>query len=87
MRDFYILSLSQLISGLGSNITIFAIGLWVYNVKSGSMTDLALIHFVNEIPRLLISPIAGIVTDRVNRKAIMVVCDLIAALMTVFLGY
>lgn len=87
MRNFYILSFSQLISGLGSNITIFAIALWLFKKKEGSITDLALIHFINEIPRLLISPFSGILTDRCNRKTIMVVCDTIAALTTVFIGY
>jgi MFS family permease len=87
MRNFYVLSFSQLVSGLGSNITIFAIGLWVFKKKGGSITDMALIHFINEIPRLMISPLAGIITDRGNRKAIMVVCDFVAALMTAFIGY
>lgn len=65
-------------------MTNFAITIWAWEV-TGQATPLSLIMVVTQIPRLLISPFAGIWVDRFNRKYLMLLGDTIAGLSTVVL--
>ncbi|AFZ28251.1 Major Facilitator Superfamily transporter (plasmid) [Cylindrospermum stagnale PCC 7417] len=71
----------QLVSVIGSGVTAFALGIWVYQ-QTGSVTNLALTSLSATLPSVIISPIAGVFVDRWNRKWIMLISDLIAGLMT-----
>lgn len=82
MRTFFIIWLGQFASLLGSEMTNFAITIWAWEV-TGQATPLALIMAVTQIPRLLISPVAGIWVDRFNRKTLMYLGDTIAGLSTI----
>ena len=65
-------------------MTNFAITLWAWEV-TGQATPLSLILVVTQIPRLLISPFAGIWVDRLNRKYLMLLGDGVAGLSTIVL--
>ena len=84
MRTFTILWFGQLISLLGTAMTRFAILIWAYQ-QTGAATTLALLGFFSFIPLILLSPIAGVIVDRLNRKQIMILTDLGAGLTTVTL--
>ncbi|MEM8807273.1 MAG: MFS transporter [Cyanobacteria bacterium P01_G01_bin.38] len=84
MQTFLILWLGQLVSLLGSEMTNFAITIWAWEV-TGQATPLSLILVVTQIPRLLISPFAGIWVDRFNRKMLMLLGDTVAGLSTIAL--
>lgn len=84
MRTFLIIWLGQFASLLGSEMTNFAITIWAWEV-TGQATPLAMIGVVSQIPRLLISPIAGIWVDRFNRKYLMLLGDSMAGLSTIAL--
>src|SRR5262245_7540283 len=71
----------QVISLLGSSMTWFALTLWAWQT-SGQATTLALVSFFAFIPTLLFSPLAGALVDRWNRKWVMILSDLGAALAT-----
>ncbi|MEM6840173.1 MAG: MFS transporter, partial [Cyanobacteria bacterium P01_C01_bin.120] len=79
MRTFLIIWLGQFASLLGSEMTNFAITIWAWEV-TGQATPLALIMTVTQIPRLLISPFAGIWVDCFNRKTLMLLGDTVAGL-------
>jgi MFS family permease len=82
LQTFTIIWFGQLVSLLGTAMTRFALLIWAYQ-QTGEATTLALLGFFAFIPYILISPFAGVVVDRVNRRLIMIFTDLGAGLMTV----
>jgi MFS family permease len=72
----------QVISLLGSAMTWFALTIWAYEL-TGRATALALIGFFAFGPTVLLSPVAGVLVDRWNRKLVMLLSDLTAGLATV----
>ena len=58
LRIFSVIWFGQLISTLGSGLTGFALGVWIYE-ETGSTTLFALNILAYTLPSLLMSPIAG----------------------------
>ena len=84
MMGFSIVWFGQLISLIGSGMTSFGLTIWVWQ-ETGQATALALVAFFSFAPTIFISPLAGIVIDRLNRKLLLVVSDLGAGLSTVII--
>ncbi len=82
MKAFTVVWFGQVISLLGSAMTQFALTIWAWKI-TGSATALALVGFFSFGPTVLISPIAGALVDRWNRKLVMMLSDLAAGLSTV----
>lgn len=81
MRAFLLIWAGQLISILGSQLTGFALGVWVYQT-TGSVTQLTLISFFASIPFLAVTPLAGALVDRWNLRWTMLLGDLGGAFAT-----
>ena len=81
MRSFFILWAGQALSLLGSGLTGFALGVWVFQ-RTGSATQFAMIALAATLPAVLVSPIAGVMVDRWDRRAVLIVSDSVAALGT-----
>jgi MFS family permease len=81
MAGFTIVWAGQLISVLASTMTQFALTIWAYQ-ETGSATVLGIINTAFIVPFLLLSPVAGVMVDRHNRKLMMMVSDLTAVLAT-----
>ena len=79
MRTFFTIWSGQLISLLGSQLTGFALGVWVYS-QTKSVMMLALVQVAQQAPYVLLSPLAGVLSDRWNRRTAMIVSDLGAGL-------
>ena len=60
---FLIVWIGQLVSVLGSTLTGFAMGIWVF-LETGSVTTFALIIVSASVPGLLVAPLGGSVVDR-----------------------
>jgi DHA3 family macrolide efflux protein-like MFS transporter len=84
MFGFSIVWLGQLVSVAGSGMTRFALTLWVYE-QTGSATALAVVAIFSFAPAVVLSPIAGVIVDRVSRKKVMIASDFAAGLSTVAL--
>ena len=82
LKDFYILWSTQSLSQLGSAITSFALTLWLYE-KTGSALSTASLQICTYAPYVLMSIFAGAISDKFDKKRIMLICDLLAALSTV----
>lgn len=82
LRTFIILWLTQVLSSLGSSMTGFALVIWLYN-DSGSALTTALLTVCSYAPYVIVSIFAGAISDKWNKKAVMLVCDSFAALTTV----
>ncbi|MEO1620573.1 MAG: MFS transporter [Cyanobacteria bacterium J06632_3] len=75
IATFALLWLGQTVSLLGSNLTRFAFGVWIYQ-QTQSVISFALIPTCLYLPGVLISPLAGSLTDRWNRRTVMLLSDL-----------
>jgi len=84
MTAFIIVAIGQAISLIGSGMTGFAIIFWAWQ-ETGQATTLALAGFFGFAPVVLVSPIAGALVDRLNRKLVMAVSDLAAGASTIIL--
>ncbi len=82
MSGFTVVWVGQLISFLGSGMTWFALTIWAWEI-TGQATALALVGFFAFGPTVLLSPVAGALVDRWNRKLVMMLSDLAAGLSTV----
>jgi DHA3 family macrolide efflux protein-like MFS transporter len=82
--DFFIIWLGQVVSVFGSGLTGFALGVWVYQ-RTGSVTEFTLIAVFGTLPGLLLAPIAGDLVDRWDRRKVMMLGTIGAALGTVIL--
>ena len=82
MLGFTVVWLGQVVSLLGSGMTWFALTIWAWEI-TGQATALALVAFFTFGPTVLLSPVAGALVDRWNRKLVMILSDLGAGLMTV----
>ncbi len=82
LKNFLILWSTQSVSQLGSSITAFALTLWLYETTGSSLSTAAL-TICSYAPYVLMSIFAGVLTDRLDKKKIMLVCDLLAVLCTI----
>jgi DHA3 family macrolide efflux protein-like MFS transporter len=74
MRVFAVVWLGQVVSVVGSGLTSFALGVWGFE-RTGSVTQFALLGLFAVLPRVLLSPLAGAIVDRWDRRAVMIVAD------------
>lgn len=72
--------LANLVSKLGDWLGIIALNLYVFDLTR-SATALAGLLAVESIPALLVSPLAGVIVDRLSRRRVMMIANLVAALM------
>ena len=81
MRTFFTIWAGQFISVLGSGLTSFALGVWIYD-QTGQATPFALTALFATMPAIILMPIAGSFADRYSRRRIMVIADTGAAAVT-----
>lgn len=79
-KDFSLLMLGKFVSLVGSNMQQFALSLYVLAI-TGSATIFASILSISILPRLLVSPIAGVFGDWFDRKKTIVMLDFINGLI------
>ena len=81
MAGFTLVWAGQIVSVLASNMSNFALTIWTFE-KTHSATVLGIMSVCFLLPFLLVSPFAGAMVDRYNRKLMMMVSDLGAVLAT-----
>jgi len=77
-RDFGTYWLGQAISNLGSSFTQFALPLLVFELTKSAL-NLAIAFAAYDLPYILFGIVIGAWIDRVNRKRLMIITDLIRA--------
>ena len=82
MRRFTLIWIGQILSLTGSAMTTFGLTVWLWQ-ETGQATSVALHAFLSFAPGILISPFAGVLVDRVNRKLILLASDVGAGLGTI----
>lgn len=82
---FLVTWLGQVVSLVGSGLTSFALGVWVFE-RTGSPTLFAYIGLFAVLPKVFFSPAAGALVDRFDRRKIMILSDTGAGLSTLFIS-
>jgi MFS family permease len=82
LKIYLLLWSTQSLSALGSAMTSYALVLWLYDY-SGSALKTALLTVCSYAPYVLMSIFAGALSDKWNKKRVMLLCDLFAAMTTV----
>ena len=85
LRQFYVIWVGQLLSSIGSGLTAFSLGVYVFQ-QTNTAVSFALVVLSSFLPSILIKPIGGVLADRYNRKAMMITGDLGAALGVLFIA-
>jgi MFS family permease len=73
--------IGQVVSLFGSHLAGFVLGVWVYQ-ETKSATDFSLIYFFSVLPEIALAPVAGVMVDRWDRRKVMLLGDVGAALCT-----
>lgn len=81
MKAFNTLLAGQLLSALGTNQSAFALGLWLFQTTN-SATTFSIYMFCAFLPGVLLSPFAGVIIDRLDRRNAMLLSDIGAAIAT-----
>ncbi|KAM3095965.1 MFS transporter [Phormidesmis sp. 146-35] len=82
MRTFRTLWLGQLVSLLGSEMTTFALTIWVWE-QTGQASPIAWMVFFTRSPQVIAAAFAGVLVDAWDRKLLMLLGDLVAGLSTI----
>ena len=81
---FLIIWSGQLVSAVGSGLTSFGLGVYVFQ-KTGSASGMALVALLAFLPTLLLSAPAGVLADRYDRRLLMMAGDCLSALGLVYI--
>ena len=71
----------QQFSLIGSGIIGFVVTWWI-TVETQSVLYLSLATFLIFLPQVIVTPFAGVLSDRLNRKTIIFTVDLSQAVLT-----
>lgn len=80
-RNFLLLWLGQLVSNFGDRLNQMALVALVYQRTPGNELALAKLIAFTIIPVFVIGPIAGVWIDRLNRKNVMIVSDILRGVL------
>ena len=81
---FLLLWSGELISAIGSGLSSFGLGVYVFQL-TGSASAMTLVMLLGFLPALLLSPLAGILADRYDRRLMMILGDSLSASGLVFI--
>lgn len=74
-RRFLIIWSGQMFSAIGSGLTAFALGVFVFQQTQSTMSYSFIILF-SFLPSFLLLPFSGVLADRFDRKKMMIIGDL-----------
>lgn len=81
---FMLLWSGQLVSAIGSGLSSFGLGVYVYGA-TGKASAVALVTLLAFMPSLLLSAVSGVLADRYDRRLLMVLGDSLSALGVAFI--
>lgn len=70
--------LGRMVSDTGTSVQIMIMPLYIIDA-GGSAATVGIFSFLSMLPALIVSPFAGVIGDRLNRKTIMVVTDMVSS--------
>lgn len=83
-RKFLLLWSGEFVSAIGSGLTSFGLGIYIFE-QTGKASSMALIILLSFVPALLLSPIAGVLADRYDRRLLMVLGDSLSVVGLIYI--
>lgn len=83
IKNLFLYSTGKTVSVFGTAIYNFALGLYVLKL-TGSALSFAITLVLGVIPTIIINPFAGVIADKVNKKILVVVIDLLSGILLIF---
>ena len=83
-RSYSLLWFAHIISEVGNWLTFIAITVLAYQITESGLA-VSGVFVAHTIPALFLTPIAGVIVDRWNRRAILVVSDVVRGLLVLTL--
>lgn len=83
-HKFILLWFGELISSIGSGLTSFGLGVYVFQ-RTGSVSSTVMITLLAFLPTLLLSVPAGIFADRMDRRCLMMIGDGCSAIGLIYI--
>lgn len=77
-KKFLLFLVSQTVSQMGSTMTGLAVVIWAYS-GTGRVMASSLLAVCSALPYLIVSLFGGAAADHMNKKKIMLICDMVAA--------
>ena len=84
-KDFVLLLQANIVSTIGDLMYSVAIGYWVYE-ETGSSGLMGIMSAISMFVSMFLSPFTGSITDRCNRKWILVCMDLVQSAIMITIG-
>ncbi len=78
--------LGQFVSLVGSQLSSFAMGIWVYGITGSAMSFGATLIF-SRLPGIFMLPISGVLADRYSRRIILICSNVCSATVTLVLAF
>lgn len=85
-RDFILLWQGMAFSAFGSILYSIAIGYWVYET-TGSTALMGVISSITLFTMVFIGPITGAMIDRMHRRNVLVITDIVRGVIFLLVGY
>lgn len=79
-RSLFRLWLALVVSAIGSGVSAFGLGVWVYQ-RTGSTTQFAMLPLASQLPAMLLAPWIGHTVDRFGRLRMILLADAVSALV------
>ncbi|GIP42900.1 MFS transporter [Paenibacillus sp. J45TS6] len=80
---FMVLWAGEWISSIGSGMTAFVLGVYVYQM-TGTASSVAIVTLCAFLPTIILGPVGGVLADRFDRRLMMIIGDLFSAFGLVF---
>ena len=80
---FMVLWAGEWISSIGSGMTAFVLGVYVYQM-TGTASSVAMVTLCAFLPTIILGPVGGVLADRFDRRLMMIIGDLFSAFGLVF---
>jgi MFS family permease len=85
-RNFTMIWLGQLVSTIGSSLASLAASIYIFRL-TGSALSVGLMLMATAAPSLVVGLVAGVFVDRVDRKRIMIVADIVRAILVFLIPF
>ena len=84
-RSLVLIGVAETVSGIGNWITMMAVFAMVVFNREGTIVQSSAIFLAGLVPTLIASPIAGWLSDRYDRKRLMIVSEILSGIVTTVL--
>jgi len=85
-RNFLLFWSTQYVSSLANALHLLILPLWVYSITSSKVST-GIVSVIELLVLFLFSPMAGVLVDRLNKKKLLIICDIVRGIVIFLLFF